>query len=89
MRSGKEEHVSVALLVKMMKLRSAEVRTAYVERLEAVSTVPLSVEKNMRYSATFFDPARLVMSYAATKQWGMNDPNGCSAWPVAVPSGPP
>lgn len=63
-RSGKEEHVPVALLVKAVELRSAEVRTTHVERLEAVSTVPLSVEKSLRYPATFFDPARLAMSYA-------------------------
>lgn len=62
-RSGKEQQLEFTLLTNTVELRPVEVRTGAVERLNAVSSIALTVEKSLRYPATFSDPARLAMSY--------------------------
>jgi len=63
-RAGKAEVVYVELSVAAVELGSVEIRSAAPGRMSAVSTIPLTVERSLRFPATFFDPARLAMSSA-------------------------
>lgn len=63
-RSGKEEQIDLNLTPSAVELPVAEVQAFTVERLNAVASIPLTVEKSLRYPATFFDPARLAMNSA-------------------------
>ncbi len=62
LRSGKPEHVEL-----IMERSSRELPAATVKGVVASTTTPgaheLTVEKSLRYPATFFDPARLASSY--------------------------
>ena len=62
LRSGKPEHVELAL-----ERSSRELPTATVKGVVASSPAPgaheLTVEKSLRYPATFLDPARLASTY--------------------------
>ena len=63
-RSGKEESVELSMQRSANELGEAEVRALAPQRLDAIGTHVLTVEKSLRYPATFFDPARLAMSFA-------------------------
>lgn len=70
-RTGKTELVTVELELAVNELAAVEIRTTAPGRLDAVSSAPITVERSLRYPATFFDPARLAMSYAGVA--GTND----------------
>lgn len=63
-RAGHSEWVELAMEPAIQQLGTLVVRAAAPERLEAISGEPLTVERSLRYPATFYDPARLAMSYA-------------------------
>lgn len=63
-RSGREEHVVLELHRAVSELSEVEVRASAPDRMDAIGAHTLTVEKSLRYPATFFDPARLAMSYA-------------------------
>jgi len=63
-RAGKTERIELHLEPAINELNAVEVRAAVPERLDAISSEPLTVERSLRFPATFFDPARLAMSYA-------------------------
>ncbi len=63
-RAGKEESVELSMQRSANELGEAEVRALAPQRLDAIGTHVLTVEKSLRYPATFFDPARLAMSFA-------------------------
>ncbi len=70
-RPGKDEFLEVALPRNPMELGQVEVRAEAPTRLNAISPHLLTVEQSLRFPATFFDPARLAMSYAGVA--GTND----------------
>ncbi|MCB9163637.1 MAG: TonB-dependent receptor [Flavobacteriales bacterium] len=70
-RAGKTELVTVELELAVNELAAVEIRSIAPGRLDAVSSAPITVERSLRYPATFFDPARLAMSYAGVA--GTND----------------
>lgn len=63
-RAGKEENIELQLQRTPSELGEVEVRAAAPRRMDAVSAHTLTVEQSLRYPATFFDPARLALSYA-------------------------
>lgn len=63
-RSGKNERVELNLYYAPVELNAVEVETHSIERMKSISSIPLTVEQSLRFPATFFDPARLAMSYA-------------------------
>lgn len=63
-RSGKEERVELALASGAEELGEVLIRVAVPQRMDAIGTQLLTQEQTLRYPATFFDPARLAMSYA-------------------------
>ncbi len=63
-RSGKEERVELALASGAEELGEVLIRVAVPKRMDAIGTQLLTQEQTLRYPATFFDPARLAMSYA-------------------------
>ncbi|HRF79500.1 MAG TPA: carboxypeptidase-like regulatory domain-containing protein [Flavobacteriales bacterium] len=63
-RAGKSERIELHLEPAINELNAVEVRAAVPERLDAITSEPLTVERSLRFPATFFDPARLAMSYA-------------------------
>ena len=63
-RAGKEESIELQLQRTPNELGEVEVRAAAPHRMDAISTHTLTVEQSLRYPATFFDPARLAMSFA-------------------------
>ncbi|HQV76280.1 MAG TPA: TonB-dependent receptor [Flavobacteriales bacterium] len=63
-RTGKEESIELQLQRTPNELGEVEVRAAAPRRMDAISTHALTVEQSLRYPATFFDPARLAMSFA-------------------------
>ncbi|MBL7953209.1 MAG: TonB-dependent receptor [Flavobacteriales bacterium] len=63
-RSGKEERLELKLLTTAVEMTTAEVLVRVPERMSASSSIELTVEKSLRYPATFSDPARLAMSAA-------------------------
>ena len=63
-RLGKEEVVTFALQRSASELGEVEVRASAPQRMSTMSSHTLTVEQSLRYPATFFDPARLAMSYA-------------------------
>lgn len=64
MRTGKEESIELQLQRTPNELGEVEVRAAAPRRMDAIHTHALTVEQSLRYPATFFDPARLAMSFA-------------------------
>jgi hypothetical protein len=63
-RRGKEEVVSIALQRSVSEIAEVEVRASAPQRMNTLSAHTLTVEQSLRYPATFFDPARLAMSFA-------------------------
>lgn len=63
-RAGKEEVVELRMERSATQLGEFEVQASLPGRLDAVGTDRLTVERSLRYPATFFDPARVAMSYA-------------------------
>lgn len=63
-RAGKEEIIELRMERAVTKLETMEVRAAAPTRMDAIGTDRLTVERSLRYPATFFDPARVAMSYA-------------------------
>ncbi len=63
-RAGKEESIELTMQRSASELGEAEVRATAPQRLDAIGTHVLTVEKSLRYPGTFFDPARLAMSFA-------------------------
>ena len=63
-RLGKEEVVRFALQRAVSELGEVEVRAIAPQRMNTLSAHTLTVEQSLRYPATFFDPARLAMSFA-------------------------
>ena len=63
-RAGKAEELVVTMVPAINSISAVEVRAYAPMRLDAITSEPLSVERSLRYPATFFDPARLAMSYA-------------------------
>lgn len=63
-RAGRSEWVELVVERTIQELGQVEVRANVPERMDATSSEPLTVERSLRYPATFFDPARLAMSYA-------------------------
>lgn len=63
-RSGKAERVELALASGAKELDEVLIRVAAPQRMDAIGTQLLTQEQTLRYPATFFDPARLAMSYA-------------------------
>ncbi len=63
-RSGKEETLVLALERSPNALAEVEVTGIAPQRIGTMSAHTLTVEQSLRYPATFFDPARLAMSYA-------------------------
>jgi hypothetical protein len=63
-RSGKEERVELVLMPGAQELGEVLIRIAAPQRMDAIGTQLLTQEQTLRYPATFFDPARLAMSYA-------------------------
>jgi hypothetical protein len=63
-RLGKEEVVSIALQRSVSEIAEVEVRASAPQRMNTLSAHTLTVEQSLRYPATFFDPARLAMSFA-------------------------
>ena len=70
-RAGKTEVADMELELAVNELAAVEIRSSAPGRLDAVSSAPITVERSLRYPATFFDPARLAMSYAGVA--GTND----------------
>jgi hypothetical protein len=70
-RLGKDEFVELALMRTPNELGEVEIRSSGPSRMESCSMHTLTVEQSLRYPATFFDPARLAMSYAGVA--GTND----------------
>ncbi len=63
-RAGKEERVDLQLHRSVNELGEVVVRATAPQRMDATSSHTLTVEQSLRYPATFFDPARLAMSYS-------------------------
>lgn len=63
-RAGKAEWIELEVEPAINDLGVVEVRATVPGRMDAISSEPLTVERSLRYPATFFDPARLAMSYA-------------------------
>lgn len=63
-RAGKEEVVELHMQLKATQLGEFEVQAFLPARLDAIGTDRLTVERSLRFPATFFDPARVAMSYA-------------------------
>ncbi len=63
-RAGKEEVIDLRMESTVTELVPMEVRAFAPSRLDAIGTDRLTVERSLRYPATFFDPARVAMSYA-------------------------
>ena len=63
-RSGKEEMVELALASGAEELDEVLIRVAVPQPMATISSHTLTVEQTLRYPATFFDPARLMMSYS-------------------------
>ncbi|HRH68324.1 MAG TPA: carboxypeptidase-like regulatory domain-containing protein [Flavobacteriales bacterium] len=63
-RSGREERVELALAMGAEELGEVLIRVAAPQRMDAIGTQLLTQEQTLRYPATFYDPARLAMSYA-------------------------
>ncbi|HQW06908.1 MAG TPA: carboxypeptidase-like regulatory domain-containing protein [Flavobacteriales bacterium] len=63
-RPGKEERVDMQLHRAVNELAEVVVRATAPQRMDAISAHTLTVEQSLRFPATFFDPARLAMSYS-------------------------
>lgn len=63
-RAGKEEVVELSLERAVTELGTFEVQAFRPLRMDAIGVDRLTVERSLRYPATFFDPARVAMSYA-------------------------
>jgi hypothetical protein len=63
-RLGKEEVMNFPMQRSTTELGTLEVRATVPQRMKALGMHTLTVEQSLRYPATFFDPARLAMSYA-------------------------
>lgn len=63
-RAGKEEVVELRLERAVTQLSTFEVQAFRPLRMDAIGVDRLTVERSLRYPATFFDPARVAMSYA-------------------------
>jgi len=63
-RLGKTEVVDVALRPVAKDLGEVMVQGLAPQPLATISSHTLTVEQTLRYPATFFDPARLMMSYS-------------------------
>lgn len=63
-RSGKTEDLEISMVRSVQSIPTVEVRASGPQRLDAIGNEPLTVERSLRFPATFFDPARLAMSYA-------------------------
>ncbi|MEZ4739850.1 MAG: TonB-dependent receptor [Flavobacteriales bacterium] len=70
-RLGKDEVILLTMLRRPNELGEVEVRSTVPSRMQSCSMHTLTVERSLRYPATFFDPARLAMSYAGVA--GTND----------------
>lgn len=63
-RAGRSEWVEFTMERAVQELAQVEVRSVAPQRMEAMDSEPLTVERSLRFPATFHDPARLAMSYA-------------------------
>lgn len=63
-RVGKSEVVDIALPLVAKDLGEVMVQAFAPQPMATISSHTLTVEQSLRYPATFFDPARLAMSFA-------------------------